>query len=68
MTDWLESRLALLVMTFAIGCFTGIDAAERQLAEAHPVTVAAMDCDDGSAQPVPLAPYEEPQRMYVRAQ
>ena len=67
MTDWIESRLLPLVMAFAIGCFTGIDATERQLAEAHPITVA-MDCDDGSVQPVPLAPYEEPQRMYVRAQ
>jgi hypothetical protein len=68
MTDWLESRLLPLVMAFAIGCLTGIDATERQFAEAHPVTVAAIDCDDGSVQQVPLAPYEEPQRMYVRAQ
>ena len=68
MTDWIESRLLPLVMAFAIGCFTGIDATERQLADAHPITVAAIDCDDGSAQPAPLAPYEEPQRMYVRAQ
>ena len=68
MTDWLESRLLPLVMAFAIGCFTGIDATERQYAEARPVAVTyALDCDDGSAQPVPLAPYEEPQRMYVRA-
>jgi hypothetical protein len=64
MTDWLESRLLPLVMAFAIGCLTGIDATERQFAEAHPVTVAAIDCDDGSVQPA----YEEPQRMYVRAQ
>ena len=63
MTEWLESRLLPLVMAFAIGCFTGIDATERQIAEAHPVTVAAIDCDDGSVQPA----YEEPQRMYVRA-
>lgn len=68
MTDWLESRLLPLVVAFAIGAMTGIDATERQFAEAHPVTVAAIDCDDGSAQPVPLAPAEEPQRMYVRAQ
>ena len=66
MTDWLESRLLPLVMAFAIGCFTGIDATERQFAEAHPVTVA-MDCDDGSVQPVPLAPIESEQPMYVRA-
>ena len=68
MTDWIESRLLPLVMAFAIGALTGMDATERQMREAHPVTVAAMDCDDGSAQPVPLTPYEEPQRMYVRAQ
>lgn len=64
MTDWLESRLLPLVMAFAIGAMTGIDATERQFAEAHPVTVAAIDCDDSSVQPA----YEEPQRMYVRAQ
>ncbi len=68
MTDWLESRLLPLVMAFAIGCFTGIDATERQFAEAHPITVAAIDCDGGSVQPVPLAPIEELRPMYVRAQ
>ena len=68
MTDWLENKLLPLVMAFAIGCFTGIDATKRQLAEAHPVTVAAIDCDDGSVQPAPLAPIEDARPMYVRAQ
>ena len=68
MTDWLESRLLPLVMAFAIGCFTGMDAVERQHQGAHPVTVAAIDCDDGSVQPAPLAPIEDARPMYVRAQ
>jgi hypothetical protein len=62
MTDWIESRLLPLVMAFAIGCIAGMDATERQMREAHPVTVA-MDCDDASAQPA-----EQDGPMYVRAQ
>jgi hypothetical protein len=68
MTDWIENKLLPLVMAFAIGCIAGMDATERQYAEARPVAVTyALDCDDGSAQPVPLAPIEGEQPMYVRA-
>lgn len=63
MTDWIESRLLPLVMAFAIGALTGMDATERQMREAHPVTVAAIDCDDGSAQTA-----DEARLIYVRAQ